>query len=382
MDPLPAEAGALATAVQQHPRLRRVVLPGLSAQDNPGWVVPVINALVQGVATRGGGLVLDVAQRVAQWREANAALDAWVEAEPRLVQGPQDAQAEPIVVERPTAHEDVAERYAERAMGAAAAAGALAMPYAGPRRALAVALSGIPKAPEAGREGFATTLGRFLALRGVVAMDRSALRRLGQVDTVLLDVDVLRGGRYELTELELLGGVEPEEATDRLFTLFDPTAPAQVRRDEDGWTLGPLEELELTGRTGRRHADRIRNRGSELVLGLAFRRRLTAVAGVAMQTLPGAQALGAAARRSGIRVVLASDQPSPELGFVDAMVPGGAIWWRRSARCRRTGRWCCWCRKTAGRSGPPTAASGSTVRANRPPGARTCWSAPTSTRSR
>ncbi len=54
-----------------------------------------------------------------------------------------------------------------------------------------MALSGLPKAPEAGREGFAATLGRYLALRGVVAMDRSALRRLGQVDTVLLDVDVL-----------------------------------------------------------------------------------------------------------------------------------------------------------------------------------------------
>ncbi|MGV9653846.1 HAD-IC family P-type ATPase [Streptomyces sp. NPDC003554] len=321
--PLPAEVGALATAVQQHPWLRRAVLPGLNAQDSRGSVVPVLNAFVQGVATRGGGLVLDVAQRVAQWREANAALDAWVEAEPRLVRGPQDAQAEPIVVERPAVHEDVTARYAERAMGAAAAVGALVMPYAGPRRALAVALSGLPKAPEAGREGFAATLGRYLALRGVVAMDRSALRRLGQVDTVLLDVDVLRGGRHELTELELLGGTEPTEVSDRLFSLFDPAAPGRIRHDEDGWVLGPLEDLELTGRTGRRHADRIRSRGGELVLGLAFRRRLTAVAGVAVQTLPGAQALAAAARRSGIRVVLAGDQPYPELGFVDAMVPGG-----------------------------------------------------------
>jgi calcium-translocating P-type ATPase len=67
----------------------------------------------------------------------------------------------------------------------------------------------------------------------------------------------------------------------------------------------------------------VRLRGSEVVLGLAFRRRLVAVAGVAMQTLPGAQALAAAARGSGIRVILASDQPYPELGFVDAMVPSG-----------------------------------------------------------
>jgi calcium-translocating P-type ATPase len=321
--PLPAEAGALATAVQYHPWLRRVALAGVAGREGTGWpVVPVVNAFVQGMATRGGGLVLDVAQRMAQWREANAELDAWVEAEPRLVRGPQDAQAEPIVVERPEAHEDVTARYARRAMGTGAAIGALATPYAGPRRALAVALASMPKAPEAGREGFATSLGRFLALRGVVAMDRSALRRLGQVDTVLLDVDVLRGGRYELTGLEVLGGAGTEEVSDPLFALFDPVAPARVRSDGEGWALGPLEDLDLTGRTGRQAADRLRSRGSELVLGLARRRRLMAVAGVAMKTLPGAQTLAAAARRSGLRVVLASDQPYPELGFVDAMVPG------------------------------------------------------------
>ncbi|WP_063784905.1 cation-translocating P-type ATPase [Streptomyces sp. TP-A0356] len=321
--PLPAEVGALASAIQCHPRLRRLVTSGLNEHGKSESVIPVLNAIVQGVATRGGGLVLDVAQRVAQLREANAALKAWAEAEPRLVPGPQDAQAEPVVVERPAVRQDVAARYAERAMGIGAAVGALTAPYAGPRRALAVALSSMPKAPEAGREGFATTLGRFLALRGVVAMDRSVLRRLGQVNTVLLDFDALRSGRYELTDLVLSGGAEPEQVSDRLFALFDPAVPAEVHRDGEGWALGPLEELDLTGGTGQPAADRLRGRGSELVLGLAFRQRLMAVAGVAMQTLPGAQALAAAARRSGIRVVLASDQPNPALGFVDAMVPSG-----------------------------------------------------------
>ncbi|MCC5475771.1 cation-translocating P-type ATPase [Streptomyces barringtoniae] len=321
--PLPAEVGALASAALCHPWLRRLVTPALTGHERTESVLPVLNAMVQGVATRGGGLVLDVVQRVAQWREANAALEAWSLAEPRLVPGPEHARAEPIVVERPQAHEDVTLRYARQAMGAGAAVGALTTPYAGPRRALAVALSSMPKAPHAGREGFATTLGRFLALRGVVAMDRSALRRLGQVDTVLLDADVLRSRRYEPTELVLLDGAGPEQVSDRLFALFDPAAPAQVHCDGEGWALGPLEELDLAGRTGRRAADRLRQRGSERVLGLALRRRLVAVAGVEMQTLPGAQALAAAARRSGLRVVLAGDQPCPELGFADAMVPTG-----------------------------------------------------------
>ncbi|MET8805058.1 cation-translocating P-type ATPase [Streptomyces sp. NPDC004546] len=324
--PLPAEVGALASAALCHPGVRRLATSATSAlagHERTESVLPVLNAMIQGVATRGGGLVLDVVQRVAQWREANAALEAWCLAEPRLVPGPEHARAEPIVVERPQEHQDVTLRYARRAMGAGAAAGALTTPYAGPRRALAVALSSVPKAPHAGREGFATGLGRFLALRGVVVMDRSALRRLGQVDTVVLDADVLRSRRYELTELVLLDGATPEQVSDRLFALFDPAAPAQVHRDGEGWVLGPLENLDPTASTGRRAADRLRPGSGERVLGLAHRRRLVAVVGVGMQTLPGAQALAAAARRSGLRVVLAGDQPCPDLGFVDAMVPAG-----------------------------------------------------------
>ncbi|MEU6096284.1 cation-translocating P-type ATPase [Streptomyces sp. NPDC047079] len=322
--PLPAEVGALATAVQCHPLLRRAVASVLGHRESPEAAVPVLNAIVQGLATRGGGLVLDAAQRLAQWREANAAQQAWAEAEPRLVRGPEDARAEPAFTQRPQQHQDVTERYAARAMGAGAAVGALTMPGVGPRRGLAVALASMPKAPEAGREGFATSLGRFLALRGVVAMDRGALRRLGQVDTVLLDVDALRSGRHELTDMEVLGGADPTQVSERLFALFDPSALARIHRDDHGWALGPLEDLDPTDRAGRRVADRLRSRGSEQVLGLACGRDLVAVAGVVTQTLPGAQALAAAARRSGIRVVLAGDQPYPELGFVDAMVPTGS----------------------------------------------------------
>jgi hypothetical protein len=321
--PLPAEVGALATALQHHPRLRKWTARGLTGREQAESLLPALSALAQGVATRGEGIVLDVAQRLAQWREADADRRTWAEAEERLVRGPEHAAAEPIVVERPgPTHQDVTARYAERAMGLGALGAAAALPYAGPRRGLAVALSFVPKAPTAGREGFATSLGRFLALRGVVAMDRSALRRLGQVDTVVLDVEALRGGRHELTDLALLGGEDPERVSDRLFALFDPETPRRTHR-EDGWVLGPLEELELTGPTGRQAAKRLRRQGSEYVLGLAEGRRLQAVAGVAAPTLPGAQALAAAARRSGIRVVLAGGRVEPALGFVDARVPAG-----------------------------------------------------------
>ncbi|MGP4002134.1 HAD-IC family P-type ATPase [Streptomyces sp. 8N706] len=321
---LPTEVGALATALQHHPQLRHLVAKGLTGPHQAESVLPVVSALAQGVATRGGGLALDVVQRVAQWREASADREAWAAAEPGLVCRPEYASADAIVVERPgTPPQDAADRYAQRSMGIGALAGAMAVPFVGPRRGLALALTAVPKAPQAGREGFATSLGRFLALRGVVAMDRSALRRLGQVDTVVLDEETLRSDRYDLVDLELLSGADPERTTDHLFALFDPDDPNQGRRDDHGWRLGPLEDLDLTGRTGRQAAGRLRRRGSERVLGLAKGRTLQAVAGLATQTAPGAEAVAAAARRAGARVVLATDREDPLFSFADAVVPAG-----------------------------------------------------------
>ncbi|NGO11249.1 cation-transporting P-type ATPase [Streptomyces sp. HC44] len=320
---LPPEVAALAGALKYHPRLRHLVA-AVGGTEQAESFLPVVNALAQGVATRGGGIALDVLERIAQWREATAEREAWDEAEPRLVRGPDDASAEPLVIDRagPTP-KDTTDRYAERAMAAGLTAGALTVPFAGPRRAIAVALSAVPKAPEAGREGFASHLGRALALRGVVTMDRGALRRLGQVDTVVLDEDALRGDRYEPVDLELLSGADPEGTAERLFALFDADSPLRTVRDDEGWTLGPLAELDLTGRTGRQAEARLRRRGSERILGLAHGRRLQAVAGLATQTAPGAEAVAAAARRAGARVVLATDRDTPAFTFADAVVPAG-----------------------------------------------------------
>ncbi|MFI9582658.1 HAD-IC family P-type ATPase [Streptomyces sp. NPDC052236] len=320
---LPPEVGALAAALRYHPRVRHLIAAASSTEQAES-VLPVISALAQGVATGGGGIVLDVLERLAQWREATAERATWAEAEPRLVRGPDDASADSMVIDRagPTP-QDSADRYAERAMAAGMVAGAIAVPFAGPRRGLAVALAAVAKAPEAGREGFATSLGRFLALRGVVTMDRSALRRLGQVDTVVLDEDALRTDRYEPVNLEPLSGADPEETSRRLFALFDSDTPLRTARDNDGWVLGPLADLDLTGRTGRQAEARLRRKGSERTLGLAKGRRLQAVVGLATETAPGAEAVAAAARRAGARVVLATDRAFPAFSFADARVPAG-----------------------------------------------------------
>ncbi|RSO03809.1 haloacid dehalogenase [Streptomyces sp. WAC 06783] len=327
--PLPAELASLAGLFEHHPRLRAWVARGLAGPAQAESLLPAVSALAQGVATRGGGLMLDAVQRIAQWREAGAYKNAWEAVEPQLVRGPQDAAAEPIVVERPVpAPKDSMDRYTDRSLIAGMAAGAAAVPFAGPRRGLAVALAGMPKAPEAGREGFATYLGRSLALRGVVAMDRGVLRRLGQVDCVVLDGTALRGDRYDLADLELLADADPDGTTARLFELFDADEPLETHRSADGWVLGPAADL-----PGRKDGEpdgaaedavrRLRKKGYDHLLGLARDGKPQAIAALAAQTAPGAQAVAAAARRAGARIVLAADRPDTECRYADAILPGG-----------------------------------------------------------
>ncbi|MFJ8077095.1 HAD-IC family P-type ATPase [Streptomyces sp. NPDC096176] len=319
---LPPEIAGGIDAVRSHPRLRHLI-EDVGPNEHADSLLPVVAALVQGVATGGGGLALDVLQRLAVWREASAEGTAWCERETNLVRSPEEASADAVTAHRPgPTQRDAADRYAVRSMAAGLAAGAATLPFAGVRKAIAVAVASVPKAPGAGREGFATSLGRHLALRGVVTMDRTALRRLGQVDTILLDEQALRGDRYEPVDLELFEGADPEQVSERLFALFDSDTPLSLQR-AGGWALGPLDELNLKGRTGRKAAKRLRRRGAEKFLGLARGHRLLAVAGLSTQSAPGAEAVAAAARRAGARVVVASDRERPGLTFADAVVPAG-----------------------------------------------------------
>ncbi|MBI0316249.1 heavy-metal-associated domain-containing protein, partial [Streptomyces javensis] len=147
---LPTEVAATMAIIQNHPRLRRLAL-AITRGEPTEAALPVLAALTQGVATRGGGLALDLIQRMALWREAEAEGRAWAAMEPQLVHGPQDVVAEPIVVERPgPSPKDTVERFAERSMAVGAMAGVLTVPFAGPRRGFAVGFSSVPKAPGAG----------------------------------------------------------------------------------------------------------------------------------------------------------------------------------------------------------------------------------------
>jgi cation-transporting ATPase I len=84
------------------------------------------------------------------------------------------------------------EAVTERAWHASLAATGLALTRPGRLdRAPAALAAGLPKAAHGEREAFAACLGHALATRGVLVIDRAALRRLDRIDTVMVDAALL-----------------------------------------------------------------------------------------------------------------------------------------------------------------------------------------------
>ncbi len=300
--PLPAEAAGLLSAINTHPATRRFAGERLGGHEKADSRLSMATALVHGLAARGEGTALDIATRVAQWREAKEYERAWCEVESSLVDGPDAAGAEPVVTERPVPlPEGEVERYSRKALAAGAAATAIATPFAGPRRALGAGLAALPKAPGTGRAAFAAQLGRVLSRRGVLVMDRAVLRRLDLIDVLVVDTAALATGRRQLTDLVPVGDTDATALATTLFELFDRDDPTAVRSGH-GWYLGPVDDLDLTGDTAAPEQARLRDSGAE-VLGLAEGTRLRALVALGEETAPGADGLSTAAARAGLQFV-------------------------------------------------------------------------------
>ncbi|KAB1949339.1 HAD-IC family P-type ATPase [Micromonospora sp. ALFpr18c] len=316
--PLPGEVAGLLSAVDLQPKLHAFMGKKLRSDPRADIIFPLAEAVVQGLTGRWTGIVLDGAQRIVQWGEDRAQLAAWERAEPRLTGDPERATARWPVIDRPRPKPDgPVERHINRMLAVGATAGAAAVPFAGPKRAAALGLSTLPKAPGSGREGYAAQLGRMLARRGVIAMDRSVLRELDRIDTLVLDAAVLGSDRGVLADLAPASGVDVDQVAERAFALFDPADPAAAR-SVDGWRIGPPDHLPAGDIPDR---ERLRAAGGQL-LGLAHGDRLAALLRVEPEPAPGVDGLPAAARQAGLRLVVAGGDEQ-RYGFADAMLPGG-----------------------------------------------------------
>ncbi|WP_238009506.1 hypothetical protein KZZ52_27100 [Dactylosporangium sp. AC04546] len=321
--PLPAEVAGLVSAVELHPRLRELAAVRLHGQERAESLVSMAAGLAQALAAGGSGVVVDIAERVGRWRESRADQWAWRAAEPRLIRGPEDAGADPVAVERPRPLPDgPVERYQRRMLAGGVAVVAAVAPLAGLRRAGAVGLAVLPKAAETGRAAFASQLGLALSRSGALVMDRAALRRLDRMDTLVLDGAALRPGRWALTDLVPLAGADTGDVVEHGSALFAAENPWEVRGAGE-WTLAPVDKLELRGRTGVRQRRGLADAGAEVVLGLARRSRLEALLAVEADVAPELDTVVGAARRAGLRIVLATDGQWPRADYADAVVERG-----------------------------------------------------------
>ncbi|MER5916760.1 cation-translocating P-type ATPase, partial [Streptomyces sp. NPDC001982] len=282
-------------------------------------------------AASGGlvGLGVDTVRHALRVAELDAELAAWTAAEPDLMGAPHRAAAPPLPAAPPPRavplREGPLERYAHTALLVAAAGfGASLGVTRRPASARGAALAAIPKAPLLAREGFTSTLGFGVARRGVVVADPDALRRLDRIGTVVLDTAALKTGEYLLGDLIALDEDAPTgDLAAAAHRLFDCTVPTRLHRDGD-WSLGPVDELLLRGRTGARARTRLVRGGARQVLGLAHRRLLLAVVSVVPEFHEAAGGLVAAARRAGVTVLAAGEEAhASAVRDADGVVDGG-----------------------------------------------------------
>lgn len=320
---LSSEVAALVGLVEATPALRGP----LEKRLGPGADVALasIHALAQSFAGSALSVAIDAAHRALQVRELGARRDLWERREPELHGGRRGGTAALEVPRRSGAMPTgPIERYA---MGSTAAAflavvGAVAATR-DPRLAVATTVAGNPKSARLGREAFAATLGGLLADRGVLTMDREALRRLDRVDTVVLDADAV------LKDSWVIGSVwvppERSAAEEELWlagrTLFDPEKPRAVQKSGD-WVLAPLGRSDLPpgGSAAARRA--MRGPGRAL-LGLRDSDGLAAIVEVEPQLDPFARVLAAAAREAGTLMMAGLHAGAAERLGIQEVIRGG-----------------------------------------------------------
>ena len=333
--PVPAELGSLVALVENEPRVRGLLEHhfGVALTDlGLGVTSAFTQALSQGPLT----LVTDITHRANQLGELQAHRRAWERREGDLCDAPAD---EPLHAARlpPRARplrSGPVESYADAAAAVSVAGvGATLAVTRSPRLAGGVVTAGVPKAARHGREAFASRLGRELAARDVVVLDRSALRRLDRIDAVVLDAAVLRSGRMLVRRVRVLDGHDAATTTDKARALFDPADPGRlVRRGR--WAVGTLEAIaaEDPHVPGARTAVR----AGHLAVGIARSGRLAGVIDLEPEIDPLAQPLAEAVRRLGLRLVLAGKGSGLAAQLrADEVVAGGTLL-ARSVRSLQT----------------------------------------------
>ncbi len=321
--PIPAEIGSLVSLVENAPRVRHFLEQhiGMALTD---LGIGVTSAFVQAFSQGPLTLLTDITHRTNQLGELQANRRTWERREADLYVGPLEEPLEAVEVPpRPQLlGSGLIETYADVAAAASVAGAAAVMVVTrSPRRAAGIITAAVPKAARHGREAFAATLGRELAARDVVVLDREALRRLDRIDTVVLDTAVLGTGRLVIGTVQPIDDEDVGTLTAKALALFDPSRPARLVR-RGAWALGPLRQLGVEAPRG--GATRARTRGGSVELGVVQNGELRGTVTLELELDSLAEPLAELVRNQGYRLVVAGKGGGlgPRLG-ADEVVDGG-----------------------------------------------------------
>jgi cation-transporting ATPase I len=217
----PFSVQAAVAVVDYQPRLRRLLEDrlGKPATDT---VLSVAMAAANTIAQAPAALTVDLTMEVLKTAESRAQARAWIRHEPKLAQHA-DHPSVHSPARRVAPADGPVERYATRSafvqgIGVALVGAATRSV----RAAGTAALVAVPKATRTTRESFAAKLGQGLAdQHAVLPLRRDSLRRLDQVDALVIDPRVLRDNKLRVVRLRGAGEGELSKAWTRAQDLLD-----------------------------------------------------------------------------------------------------------------------------------------------------------------
>ncbi|GAA4591334.1 cation-translocating P-type ATPase [Planotetraspora phitsanulokensis] len=287
---LPPTVPTFLHLAEHTPRVRRELEQRLGS---PGTEVlfAATRLVGQTLGQRPAGLFVDSLAAAGRYAEARAGLGAWARLEEAFAT--HDGAYAHVRAEKDPRPESLPrgpiERYCEIASPASLAAHGLTLAASRSRaRALSVLITGTPKSARVGRDAFASAVGRALAKRGGVVLNRHALRRMDRVDTVILDAETLTTGSWTIDAVvPLTPRLDLDDLHDRLYSLIDLTDP-EARRRHDGWKAEPYKGDEDLAQVAQWRAQGIR------AVTVTKGRRAVALVGLAPELHPLAEVLAEA----------------------------------------------------------------------------------------
>jgi cation-transporting ATPase I len=303
------------------PRFRKKIDESLG-RDRAQLALNLAVAASQALTQRPLNALVDSLHKTTRLREVTSQQQVWKERSDELFADPPETPWQPrppVGRPRPLPKGPI-EDYADRAWFISLGGFAVSFLATGSMQRAAAALFGtLPKPARLGREVFTAELGRQLARRGLLVLDRERLRLFDRVDCLVVQGDLVNTQHFLLGPMAFSSTASADKSRQVIIAMFDASAPLAEQR-QDSWRLAPLGRFKESLRRELRHkANQWSDQGC-LTLALAKRRSVVALAQVQVAPETGIEELIAAAHQAHMRVVVTAPGPPTEGLQIDDII--------------------------------------------------------------